>query len=267
MSFEPVEAPETQDEPETESAVAEPESVERAETTDDFGYPEGFDINGVPDEYREYIGQIEKQFKGHYTKKTQELAEQRKTYEAAQDLATYWDQLQTDPEAQAALYMELQGLLEQQGYWNEEEVEPEQEIEEESEFHDPRLDPILEQMQAQAEQDQYIEYLDSMAGLMKPELEAAARELGRDFTDEELDIVTNYAMTFQVEKDGQMVPNTSGAITHLKKMYADHLNQYIESKKAPQVVGGVPGSEKLNLNDDEVRRQAMLDMVEAQRNA
>src|SRR4051794_23746749 len=118
QQFESTPAPETDEREVVESDTA-PESADGTSQADDLGYPEGFDINEVPEEYRDYVSNIERQFKGHYTKKTQDLADQRKTYEEAQPILDWVESLRTDPQAQAEAYAQLQELLDQAGYWNE----------------------------------------------------------------------------------------------------------------------------------------------------
>src|SRR5262245_17138397 len=62
-------------------------------TSDAFETP--FNLNDVPEEVREYVDRYNKQLQGAYTRKTQELAEQRKALEPNNALLS---RLQSDDE-------------------------------------------------------------------------------------------------------------------------------------------------------------------------
>ena len=62
-----------------EGTPAEGERSDVTSTTQDVSAAEeNFDINSVPEEYRDHVSKLEKQFKSAYTKKTQEYSDQAK---------------------------------------------------------------------------------------------------------------------------------------------------------------------------------------------
>lgn len=93
--------------------------VDGATGTDSF--TDKFDLNAVPEEYRPYVEQAYKSFQGDYTRKTQELAEQRKQFEgldpeSAREAVQFVELVQTDPNYALAVTQALTEQLQAAGY-------------------------------------------------------------------------------------------------------------------------------------------------------
>jgi hypothetical protein len=259
LSEQSYEAPE-QDEPVVDASEVAPE-----EGTSDEGFDSPVDLNAVPEEYREHVSQIEKQFKSAYTRKTQELAEQRKTYEAAQEQLSFIEQLQNDPETQLAL---LRQLAEVHGYdieGDDDEGEADATLgsdsEEEFDFRDPRVDALLAEREAAQQQAEWDAYVAGVEEYIESQFESLAKEAGRELSDEEKDLVVSYAVSMDL--DGQGRPQIGKAFEQLRRIEAGWQTRWIESKKAPHVSGdGVPGSERVDLSKSDKRVNRMMQIVE-----
>lgn len=93
---------------------------EVAGTTDSDSFTK-FDLNSVPEEYRPFVESAYKQFQGDYTRKTQDLAEQRKALEgldpnAAREAIQFVDAIQNDPQYALAVHQTLTEQLTAAGY-------------------------------------------------------------------------------------------------------------------------------------------------------
>jgi len=224
-----------QDEPIDEGQVEAPEVDGTSEDTEGFEAP---DFTDIPEEYRGRISEIEREFKSQYTKKTQELAEERKQYEAAKEQIAFVESLQNDPDVQKALLKELAAL---QGYEfpeDENEVEPQQE---EEAFEDPRLTELLARLEEQETMEAHEHYLNQIQTRIENDLSSLEEEHGRKFSDDEKDVIVNYALA--AADDEQESPDIAGAFERLAGIEAGWKKRYIETKKAPYVAGGTSGSE------------------------
>lgn len=251
MSFQDsAEAPATDQSPE-ESAVDAP--VVDGGTSEETGFETPFNINDVAPEYREDVERYVKQVQGAYTSKTQSLAEQRKQYEA--DLE-YVNGLRSNPETQLATFRELAAL---HGYELDDGDEVEEDVQDAPVYEDPRLTELLAQLDAEQAKEQEAAFIQGVAESIAAGVAEVEKEFGRELDEEERGIVELYAIAHAEE--GQ--PGVSKAVERLKRLESNLQTRWIDSKKSPQTYSGVPGSEKLDFNDEEARRDRMAAIVAA----
>jgi hypothetical protein len=256
LSFESaVEAPVVQDESQQESNA--PVSADGT-STDSAAERDAFDINSVPEEYREHVVALERQFKGEFTRKSQELAEQRKQFEAHEAELDFVKALNENPETQQDVFKQLAEILNYD--LNEEDVDGGEAEVTEPVNEDPRLTELLSQLEADAQLQQQRDHLDATAGQIAKGVEAAEKEFGRELSQHEQTLFLQSAMSRTAE-DGS--PDVEGAKQFMRALEADFQTRWIDSKKSAQVHAGVQGSQTLDLSDDATRRQHMLDQIEA----
>jgi hypothetical protein len=254
LSFESaVEAPEVQDQSPEESNAPVVEGG-----TSEQGFDSPFNINDVAEEYREHVERYNKQLQGAYTSKTQELADQRKQFEAYQAELDFVNALRENPETQQEAFRHLAEKL---GYDLEEEDEDGGEADvAEPVNEDPRLTALLAQLEEEEHLQQQRAHLDATAAQIAKGVEAAQKEFGRELSEHEQTLFLQSAMSRTAE-DGS--PDINGAKQFMRALEADFQTRWIDSKKSAQVHSGVQGSQTLDLSDDATRRQHMLDQIEA----
>lgn len=255
---ETTEAPENQDEPQE---VEQAEGASEGTSTEDADYQSPVNLEDVPEQYREYVANYEKQFKSDYTRKTQQLAEERKKYEDAEDALALYNALD-DPEQHREL---VKHWVDQLGYTlpdpdPEEEVADTELEEGEAQFRDPRVDELLEK-QAQAEQDrQYQEHYTAITEFFDDEVKAVTQEWGRPLEEDEISYIAQVA---GANPDDDGFPQVKQAAEALQRLYARNQQQWIESKNAPNFQPGVSGEEEPDLSDRDKRRDHMIRIAQS----
>lgn len=136
------------------------------------------------------------------------------------------------------------------------EMESEEDDEDEDDFPDTEaeLQQIKEYL-AQQEQDKEQSRLQEMEeDYIASTLEEIEKKEGFELSDHELDLVVSTALTNRLE-DGR--PDLQGAIEALKESEKSARERYVKSKKAPTVPQGQSGDRKIDLSDDDARREEM----------
>lgn len=268
--------------PTAEAIPVEPASTEQAPVegapaqsgTSGEEILERFKLEDVPEEYREDVGRYVKQAQGDYTRKTMELAEQRRTVEAEAEqikaIRETFDKLESEDTRDEAV-MEL---VKRYGYTFEEaeaEAEAVEGAGEVAEFRDPRVDEIL----AQQEADQ-----QAAADAQAAADGEAFRERIMDHVDDALDayaetegipdgipaaqrrqIIAIAASLPRLEGD---LPDMETAIAEFDAEKAAIIEGYLASKRGtvPDVSGST-GAEKFDPRDSKQRLAAANRIAES----
>lgn len=247
----PVETSATTEPAPTESAEERVESTETqpaaVETTDDAP----FRLEDVPQEYREHVERYGKQLQGAFTRKTQQLAEQRKELEAA---AALYERLHSDDTRAEA----IRELLEANGYEIEESGDDSGNatVTDQSE-----LERRVAQIESRHTADQEAEYVRQVEDHIESGLEKLAESLGVDELPQAArEHVLAVARTLE-PIDG-LWPDMDGAIASYEAWRAAEIQAYVNSKKAPVVdTSGTDGHPQVNLRDPKERLKAMEAIV------
>lgn len=248
MSEEPSAAP-VQEQP-TEATGAP--STGEATSTPEF-FSENFDPSTLSDE----LAPAYKQMQGAFTKKTQELAEQRKAAEAA---TSFFDDLGNDETRAQAIgwlaenYGE-QAVLEALGYATDEE-EPSEDNADDA-FRDPRVDELLAQREAEAKAKQEADWLSNVERSVEAQFKEVKSPLGSDLSEAERNWITSYAVAgFEPGPDG--APQVAKAAQELQSLYDHWQKGYVESKKAPHISSVGQSAIKTPNLDNAEERQAWM---------
>lgn len=111
------------------------------------------DLSGLPEEAQIFIRAREREMQSDYTRKTQELAEQRR--QAEQSLA-FVDALNSDPQFAYEVFNRLQGQLAQYGYLDQPPVQDDFGLEDEYGYDDVEPDPLSREVaELRAWKDQF----------------------------------------------------------------------------------------------------------------
>lgn len=246
MSEEPNAAP-VQEQP-TEATGAP--STGEATSTPEF-FNENFDPSTLSDE----LAPAYKQMQGAFTKKTQELAVQRKEAESAQALIRDLGNDETRPQALqwiAENYGE-QAVLEALGYATDEEPSEDNA----DEFRDPRVDELLAQQEQERTQREEAEWLSKVEKSVDQQFESVKSPLGSDLSEIEKQWITSYAIA-GLEPGADGAPQVAEAGKVLQSLY-DHWQQgYVESKRAPHVSSVGQSAVKTPNLDSAEDRQAWM---------
>lgn len=221
----------------------------QAEPTPEQGqaFDEKFDAQQLPEEIR---GQYDS-MRADYTRKTQDLAEQRKQWESEQgqyqqDLALV-NSLRNDPEYQLQV---LKELAQQHGYEIEEQ---DQEQSEDQQFQDPRVDELLAERQAEQEQA----WADQVEEQIYSGLDEVAQKDGVTLNDKEREVLLRYVtMSPLVQGPSGPVPDIQGAYETLNQVGEERIKRYVDSKNAPSLPPtGRSGSREIDYSDPKARRK------------
>lgn len=248
MSDEPTAPADEQEQPTPPEAPAEDQPTPEAEVSslDDF------DLSLVPeDANREWLGARHKALQADYTRKTQELAEQRKQVAAVIEAAQNPDH----PQHEEALdYLGLEVAADDDELYDEDD--------------DP-FAPYEQRLSAieQAEQQRANEFAQQQAeaqleDYLATEIESLQEVEGVDeFSEAELRILVNTAVAMQ---DDAGNPDVRGAYDALKEAYGTRQKAWLSSKTAPRAPGvGVPASAELDITDRSQRLSEAERIAEA----
>jgi hypothetical protein len=218
--------------PEAEQAEAEVEGIDL----------DNFDLAQVPEDAdREWFEARYGDLRSDYTRKTQELADQRKQVSAIVDAIK-------DPEHPShAEVMDYLGLE----FADDEDAE-------ESEYDFDEGDPLAEirqeiaALKQEREQEQQFLSQQQQEAALEDYLESSITDLQRregidEFNDDELALLVNAAVAMPNEQ-GQ--PDIDAAYARFKGAFAARQKAWMGSKRAPRAPGdGVPGSAELDVTD------------------
>jgi hypothetical protein len=150
------------------------------------------------------------------------------------------------------------------------QLDPDLELEfgdsEDDGYQDPdeRFDRLEQTIGTFAEQQQLRELQEQEENEMVRALEGIEKKEGREFTEEELSFVADFARNNRRETGEADV---DGAVKYLQSLYKQERQRYAESKKAPQAPIGSPGEEQIDLSDTEKRQEYMARQLAAMRSS
>lgn len=270
------EAPPTEDQPAVETTPA-PEATsvtdDQPTSTETTEAPEGaeesftnFRLDDVPEEHREYVEKAYKQLQADHTRKSQSLAEQRKSAERAVALAEFLD----TPEGQAQIFRQLAEL---QGYELDDGTvtEPDEPdlstlpLEEQLAARVDQLEQAIrakeEAESAAAEKDAEERHLAAIDGHIDAQLNALAQDVGKPLSERYGNAVVSHALAaFPPDENG--MPQIRKAYDDLEAEWKEREAQWAASKDTPHVTtSGQSASQVPDLDDDQARVQYMLDRL------
>lgn len=228
-----VPAPANEDQPE----VSAPDAGTSAEVAP---FDEGFDPSSLPDELQDRYRQMQ----GDYTRKTQDLADQRKQAEQA---TSFLDALQSDsPDQQAFAIQSLANALGPEvvlnalGYEADDPDAPDLGQEEVEPVHyDPRVDQLLEEKES-AEFEARLEAIET-------DIRSKITSAG-EFTPEEQELLFNAVLASEPKDNA---PDVAGVVAQYQAVIDGRIKDYRDTKRgapaAPlQGVSGVPAPDLTN---------------------
>lgn len=220
-------------------------------------FTEGFDPNALPEPLQERYRQMH----GDYTRKTQELSEQRKQIEQAQEDLTLLDGLRNDPEAQKAFFAELVQTygVDALNEWLPDDEEPGPD--------DPlsAFNSRLEAIEAAEQQRQASAQAAQLEAQLNEEIDALSQTEGVKFTKDERELLLDTTVTAMLQTN--QAPDVNGAYQRLKAAEKAWQERYLASKNP----GGTPppagpaGSPDIDLKDPDKRRERGIAALQAAR--
>lgn len=242
---------EQQDKPDESQDTATTEAPDSSGQATEQESPElfsdKFDPAALPDEIREQYNEM----RGDYTRKTQELAEQRK--EAEQALALR-DAL-LDPE-QAASVLEALGY-ELEG--DEPDIEPDDE-DNPYETLAAQVEALQSQLQQREQTEEEARLEAAVTNYLDSEVQKLEEQTGRQFSPEELEVIEGLAV---VRRTPDGLPDVRGAYEAIfSKVLPKEKTRWAESKQAPHVQpSGSPVTEEIEDDSPEARVNRMLEIA------
>jgi len=141
------------------------------------------------------------------------------------------------------------------------EVPTENEPDDELTALQQRLDKLEQGFQTSAQQSQVDTWNNHQIEYMENGLDAIAGELGRELTEEEVQIMSSIAVT---NRDNEGMPDMLKAYDWLKKYDESQQQRWATTKKTPKPPGnGVPGEPTPDLSDPQKRVAWMVEQAEA----
>lgn len=207
------------------------------------GYDEAADEGSLDDSPEIDFEQRYNDLRPEFDRRSQALSQAEQMQEALSGLA--------GPEAQAqalrSLGIELEDDQEDDYY---EDDDPDTRLD--------RLEQTIEQQQAMAEQQAYVE---AEQEFLVEGIEALEQREGREFSEQEVAILASVARANRLENG---TPDLSLAHDHLSDLLTERQKSWIESKRGGRKPGsGVAAGKAADLNDPEARVQFMADRIEA----
>lgn len=227
-------------------------------TTSETELDAPFRLDDVDESYRSDVERYAKQLQGAYTRKTQELADQRRELEGLQQLREKLYSEDTDQREQA-----LQGLLDELGY----ELDKDDDTTDQP--TDGYIDPVDElrqrldareqaEAEARAEAEQ-LAAIEAQVSAATAAITAYETDNG-DLSETAKTAIVTYAGSLPRTDDG--LPDMESAIKLWESDRAEAVENYLNSKRnvesAPDLNGST-GTEQVNLSD----RATRLRMAEA----
>lgn len=228
-----------------DDVVEAPEQDVAQDQPEPFGESGNFDPQSLPDEVRPAYDQL----RADYTRKTQSLAEQRREVERQQQEYQQAVELlarvqQGDREALGLLGLELDG-----DEPDDVAPDPYSELEQIKEY-------LAEQESSREQEAQYQEVVQ----YTEDALSYIERETGSQLDDVDREQIVAFAIQRQAD-DG--MPDMEYGFERFLEAQERAQRRWLESKRSHRPVGGVPGSQKLDLSDETQRQQYMASLVEA----
>jgi len=237
-----VEAPAEQDQPtpapEQPEKEAQPESQEES-------FTDSYNPDDLPEEAREAYTAAYKRLQADYTRKTQSVAEERQEAQQAQRIMQALGDPNQAPEVLRALGYDL------------EDEEPD-----EDDYVDPdeRIGRIEQALAEQQQNAQYAALVEAEEASIADQIEALEEQEGRQFDDQEIALLAQAAQA----NSGPNGPDVRSAHDVYSQAVAKRNEAYLQSKRAPKVPAGGPGEAKVDLNDDNARREYMQRIMESE---
>ena len=176
---------------------------------------------------------VYKSMQADYTRKTQEIAEKRREYEAfseagvdpneALEAASLWQRMNNEPDFALSISQEIQNRLEELGYTNEPVVE-DTPVDSNYEGLPPEVARELQEMRhfretmiQQQEQQQFLQEVEAA--------EQTIRTLNPDYTDNDMDAI--YSLAYSTNGDLML------AQEQYHKIQQNLLGSYLQAKTVP----------------------------------
>lgn len=227
-----------------EETIEAPSQNQPEEPSVESGQPTYFDEKFDPASLPPELQSRYKEMQGDYTRKTQELAQQRQEAENAIAIVQALENEDTRDEA-------FQYVAEQLGYEVAQELADEmglEELEEEPQFFDPRVDQLL-----QIQEEQQIQQLDQK---IQSQIDAAAKSAKLELTEAERSYV--FRITAEMGPDAQGEPQVGEAMKQLQAILdaqAERLAKSKEPAPSPPLPGGNSPTPATPTADDPKARQ------------
>lgn len=230
--------------------------VEDNPTTESFT---GFDPSTLPEDMQ----QVYRSMQADYTRKTQEIAEARKQFEAfsqngidpneALEAVSLWQRMNSDPDFAMSISQEIQSRLEELGYANDPVVE-DTPIDSSYEGLPPEVARELQEMRSFREE--MMQQQEQQQILMEIEAaEQTIRTTNPNYTDSDMDAI--YSLAY----------STNGDLMAAQEMYhqiqQNLLGSYLQAKTVPHGATPAPGGpssvppKDFGSNLDEAHKAAM----------
>jgi len=226
-------APDTQDLPEsTEPATPEADAPDVTESQPAEPDSKSIDISHLPEEAQIYLRAREREMQGDYTRKTQEVAQQR---QEAEQYVQFVQALNSDPEFAGAVLERLQSQLQAAGYYQP-TVEDEFGFDETGGYEDVESDPYAQELNEMREWRARVEreWEDTRNEAILNRQVAEIRSSHPEYSGD--DIQDIYALGFFTNGD------LHAANDMFRGMQDRVLARYLESKKSVQAPGSLPSS-------------------------
>lgn len=239
------------DDPGGQAQPEPPEGGEQPNPEEETPEPfeEGFDPATLPPELQPAYQQMRNAFHG----KTQTVAEERRSFRNPQSVAQAfagWSQEEREA------FFEQAGLEYDSGEEQEEELEEGEEYD----FRDPRVDVLLAQQEAEARLNAQHDFEQAQISAVNIGIEALEKSTGRDFSQEEVDLVGDLSMRML---DEQGVPQVEDAYERLAGVIAARREATPRKRAVRPAPSGRPGEEEVDLSDQDTRRRALAAEIEA----
>lgn len=212
-------------------------------------FDERFDPATLPPELQPAYQQMRNAFH----QKTQGVAEERRTLRNPQSVAQAF--ASWSPEERQAFF-EQAGLEYDAGDDDEEEDEED----DDELFYDPRVDVLIAEQQAQQRLRQQHEFRERQIDSVNDQLEALEKSTGREFSQEEVDLIGNLAMSML---DENHMPQVDEAYQRLAAVVSARQPKTTERRHVRPAPTGNPGEEELDLSNTDNRRKALAAEIEA----
>ncbi len=230
----------TPDTPEPEAP--EVQETDKADTESTF--TDSFKPDDLPEEARGAYEKAYNEMRADYTRKTQEIAEQRKAAEEWQQFGSMLSNPETQAQALAALGLELE---DEEG----EPLGPDEEMAQRLALLEQDKMQQQEAQQASQEEERTLTYLGQ-------QLKALEQKEGREFSDEEAEIIAHVALGTPSDTG---LPNIDRAYQLLTNSYTGYSER---QKKAPRPLGGGrSASKEIDLSTREGKLTAAAEAAEA----
>lgn len=241
-----------------QAAIEAPEGSGQATEPDDapsefFSEDKAFDPAALPDEIREqYLS-----MRGDYSRKTAELAEQRREAEQAIRL----QEVLADPETRDEFLAQAFG-------YEFEEPEDDEEGEFEAELPpeiDSRLSGVEQFIQEQQQAAQRQEAEAVLNSYMDDSMAALEKRTGREFDQDEREAIEDLAVMGYHLSGGQQMPDLEAAYERLYAgIFPKEKSRVAKSKDAPHVSpSGSSAAHQPDLRDPAQRREYILSKIGA----